>query len=409
MKKLLASCCLVVASCFLIINLWGCGGSTDTSATTTDPAATTTTTSSGPATTVDHSSISWSKSTLVSADAAGAYSSMAIDSNDKIHIAYRHNYGSGSEQLRYITNVSGSWVESLVFGVDTSVYNSIAVDSGDNLHIAFYQTESASYDLKYAYKETGSSTSWDIETIDSTGTVGQYNAVATDSDNNVYISYIDVTNSDLKLASKVNGSWTTEIVDGGAMARDTSIAVGTDGTIHLAYTDNNSSLKYAYKISDASTWTKELVDSQGSMDYASLALDSSNTPHIAYKYNAGGDGDDGALMYSSRIGSGAWTASPTVIDDHLSAGSYCSLAIDGADRPFIAYHIYAINASYLDSYLKVALYLDGAWTKSTVDTGDNSDDEQSGKYNSLVIDSSGRLHVSYYDEDGANLKYAVEE
>jgi len=145
--------------------------------------------------------------------------------------------------------------------------------------------------------------------------------------------------------------------------------------------------------------------------YPSIAVDSSGTPHIAYHSRYEGDGNDGALMFSSRIADGAWSASPDMIDDYLRSGLYASLAFDQNDNILIAYHRKAMSATYLDSYLKVAVKNSGdtSWTTKTIDTGDDSDDEQAGTYAELAVDSTGKAHVVYRYESGGKLKYAVEE
>ena len=396
-----------------IIGIIGCATttSTDTTATTAEGATTTTNAGGGTATTstttttINHSNATWETSTLHEANAAGQFCSMAIDSSNNLHIAYRRQITSGNEQLMYMTNASGSWVSEEASATEPDHYTAIAVDSSGGVHIAYY---GGSSDLIYATKASGGS--WSSTTIDSTGTVGQYAAIALDSSGKVYISYVDVDDSySVNVATNKSGSWVLEEVEATGTTADTSIAVDSSGTIHLAYSNLAGNLIYSYKTSSASSWTKETVDStNSSMRFASLALDSAGTPHIAYINGAGGDGSDGQLQYTSRTGSNAWST-PDAIADHLRSGEYASLDFDSNNHPFIAYHTYATSATYLGSSLKIAFNVASSWEIKTIESGGNSDDQQIGTYCSLVLDSANRAHVAYFIEYGSDLKYAVEQ
>ena len=71
---------------------------------------------------------------------AGAYGvSLALDSNDKVHMCYSHPDG-----FKYATNVSGVWVNYIIY-CRLGLYSSIAIDSMDKVHIIYNQSG-----LKYA-------------------------------------------------------------------------------------------------------------------------------------------------------------------------------------------------------------------------------------------------------------------
>ncbi|RZD37629.1 MAG: hypothetical protein CXT71_07830, partial [Methanobacteriota archaeon] len=129
--------------------------------------------------------------------AVGLYTSLAIDSNDDVHISYY-----GNEDLKYATDSSGSWVTSTIDSEGVvGKYTSLALDSNDDVHISYYDTSND--DLKYA---TDSSGSWVTSTIDSLGAVGLYTSLAIDSNDDVHISYYG--NEDLKYATSIpKASW----------------------------------------------------------------------------------------------------------------------------------------------------------------------------------------------------------
>ena len=106
--------------------------------------------------------------------------------------------GELQEQGPYITNASGKWVKTTVASVGEVVHacSSIAVDSNDKVHISYDDWTNGS--LKYA---TNASGVWVSTNVDSPGSVGWGNSIALDSSNKVHISYVDMTNGNLKYAT----------------------------------------------------------------------------------------------------------------------------------------------------------------------------------------------------------------
>ncbi|MBT3260720.1 fibronectin type III domain-containing protein [bacterium] len=340
--------------------------------------------------------LSWTTSTLISTGAAGQFSTIAIDSNDKIHIAYYANYGSGDIGLRYYTNQSGSWVEETVDTDGISESISIAVDSDSGIHISYYSTNG--YNLKYAYKADDS---WTKATVDSTGTMGQYNAMAVDSSNSkIHIVYGDVTLGSLKYATNTIGetdTWNRTIIDSSATGQvHASIALDSNGTAHIAYRQATSTLKYV--TGSLNSWsTPVTIDSGGVISDTSIALDSNNKVHISY-YKGG----ETKISYATNT-SGSWVADELTDSYCGSSGKHTSIALDSSDNIYISY--YKESSTY--SALKIIMNIDDTWDDATID--EDSDEDGTGKYTSIAIDSTDKIHIAYYQSNGSNLKYAVSD
>jgi hypothetical protein len=171
-------------------------------------------------------------------DVLGSYSSLAVDSNDKIHIII-----ISSANLLYITNASGSWVTEST-GVVGPEGISLALDSNDNAHIS-YANRGFNYSIGYA---TNASGAWVMEPIDSITTSYQ-SALALDSNDKVHIGYCDWNTGEIKYATNTSGSWVVEKVDTVGYYSYVSLALDSLDRIHISYSDyysyNHSDLKYA--------------------------------------------------------------------------------------------------------------------------------------------------------------------
>ena len=338
----------------------------------------------------------WSTSELH--DKGGRFGSLAIDSNDAIHIAHA-GYSGSSSVLYHTTNASGSWSHEVVETTGIAEGISMAIDGNDGIHVSYYATDGDN-DLKYAYKATASS-SWKRTTVDTTGTVGQYNAIAVDSANNrIHIVYGDLDTGSLDYATNTIGAtsnWQTEIIDDDTTGQVVAaIAVDSDGKCHVVYRPATSTLKYV--TGSFGSWSVPVtVDSGGAIADTSIVLDSTGKAHISYHL-----GGLDTIKYATNV-DGYWSAQEIEESYAGSRGKHTSIAIDSGDNVYISYY----KESSSSSAVKIVRSVSGEWRGQTID--ERGDDDETGKYTSIGIDSLGRVHISYYEGNGSDLKYAVAE
>ena len=329
----------------------------------------------------------WQIETVDSSPEVGRYASLALDSSGNPHIAY---YDDNLGNLKYAHYDGSSWqIETVDSSPEVGRYASLALDVSGNPHIAYYDDNLGN--LKYAHYD---GSSWQIETVDSSPEVGRYASLALDVSGHPHIAYYDDNLENLKYAHYDGTSWQIERVDSSfEVGTYASLALDGSGNPHIAYYDDNlNNLKYAHY--DGTSWQIETVDSEiyYGMD-ATLALDSSGNPHIVYF-----DRHNHVLKYASYDADN-WVI--RIISDSGSSYRYFrgpSLFIDSSDTPHVSFY------SDKNSSLEYSFYNEGNWNTDIVDHSIFV-----GEYSSLSLDSSGKPHIAYYDNRLKNLKYAYRE
>ena len=224
----------------------------------------------------------------------GEYSSIALDSSDKVHISY---IGVGA--LRYATNASGSWV---IEDLDArgEEHTSIAVDSLDNVHISYGAYDPDEWtgfgrNLKHA---TNASGSWVTTILDGDWCFeGISSSIALDSFDKVHISYFGLLFSmGAKYATNASGSWVTVTFDssGGWWVGSTSITVDSDDRVHISYYDSlNLDLKYAINASGPWVKMRACDRPEGCGGHSSIVVNSAGSVRMSHQ------GEDGTLLLTS--------------------------------------------------------------------------------------------------------------
>ena len=314
--------------------------------------------------------------------------SLALDSDGYRHVSAAD---TTSSDLMYATDTSGAWVNITVDAPgQVGEYNSIAVDSEDVVHIAYFSykddTNALTQDLKYATcaSSCASTSSWSNITLDATGFVGERTSIAVDSNDGVHISYTDNTNNALKytMCSSSCGtasSWSNVSVDdiGTGDTKPTDIAIDSNDAVHIAYHwqgISNLNIRYATcttSCASASSWTNTSGISLSNIHDVALAIDSNDALHIA-----GYDYDNKDIIYlactSSCTSTSSWSNISAVTTGEV--GARLSIAVDSTNNPHISYQAgaWAVHVGLPLGYATCTsscLTASSFWTHGTVHSG----------------------------------------
>jgi hypothetical protein len=318
--------------------------------------------------------------------AAGIYAwtSLALDGNDAVHISYRTDTYPEGSSIKYATNSSGTWSTSTIEQMSMAYWRtgtSTTIDKVGSPHVVY----SNGTEIKHAFLSSGS---WVKETLSSEGLAygvdsandlsGQLRACYFESDGSVYFN--------LTHAYRTPSGWNSTVIVTNQSMNSISMLVDNQGKTRICYTPWTASA------GDFTAWYARLDGGVETISevypnavLADMAIDSKRDCHVVFIDRSG---DTDRLMYISS-NNGTWQPSSlTSIDDRDCWDP--SITIDSKNKVYVSY-----TAADGDlTLLRCAVKTSDGWKKQTIDKTSTSD--IAFVSTSIAVDSAGIAHISYW-------------
>lgn len=324
---------------------------------------------------------------------AGAFTSLVVVDQTAYmswYEAYRADLWLASKSL---TDELGTWDAAIIDDRgDVGRYCSLAAAADGTLHITYYDA-----DQRRLRHMVDHGAGWESETIGQQPAHGQVLAADVDLAGNAKLVVHDPASGALTYIQQEGDEWYSERVAASGVTEGHADLVATsEGALIVYYDENTTSLRLAERT--ASGWDIQTVDTDGDVGrYCSLAVDNRYDAtefrwcrhiHIAYY-----DADQERLLYRYRndceYERGEWNASNRVVDDQDRVGRYASIVVDTHGDPHISYYCEAFGDLRLASFT-----VEEGWTTVTLDA-----DFDRGRYSRIALAPDGWPCIVYYHDD----------
>ncbi len=225
---------------------------------------------------------------------------IAVDSNDHIHVVWSDNT-PGVSEIFYKKSTDGgtTWTtRRLTWNANTSSLPDIAIDSSDHIHVVWTQLYSQDNDEIYYKKSTDGGTTWTTRRLTWNSSYSWEAQIATDTGNNIYVVWYDKSSGwwhiYLKISTDGGSTWTSKRLTWNTGRSETPvITTHSSGHIHIAWMDitpGNWEIYYKNSTDNGVSWsTERLTWNPGLSDSPDIAVDSNEYVHIVWEDSTPGN------------------------------------------------------------------------------------------------------------------------
>lgn len=343
---------------------------------------------------------------ILTPDAAtsiGRYTSIVLDSNGKPVVSYYDEANSALKVL-HCGNTTCSTGNTIATPDSVGIvgqYTAVTVDNKNFPVVSYYDATNGVLKVLHC-GNAGCTAGNSIVKPDLNSSNGVQSSVKMNAAGNPVIAYFDFTHKSLKILTcgNTNCSVGNTIITADAasdVGRYPSLVFDSSGKPAVSYLDlTNGNLK-VLRCGNATCSagnTIAAISGNGIVGYfASLVLDASNNPAVSYYDKAKGK------LNILRCGNATCTSGNTIIAPDAALGNvglYTSLKLDANGNPVVSY----FDASNGD--LKVLHCGSATCNPNSAVVVDAS--SKVGRYSAIKIDANGNPIVSYWDETNGDLK-----
>ena len=298
---------------------------------------------------------------------------LKVDSEGHLHVVY---WNGVNWRLFYATNADGAWRREDL-GVQADFHKpSLALTADGRPRVAFTgRSDGVPY---YAYRDAAA---WHVEQVD---TVGARASLSLLPDETPVIAY-SADYGPLLVARRIGDVWAKEVACGGVkIIQMIGLVAEAENALHVAFAGAQPKALY-YARYDGNAWQIETIDHAVDLpNDINLVQDTAGGLHFCF-YDLYGD----YRTHCVHGVSGDWTI------EHVNAGEYPDLAIDGDDTLYLGQLHNSVFFAASDT----------GWEQVELSPAPPS---TLLAFPDLAVDAEGAAHVSFSELGGTHLFYATD-